>query len=74
MIGGYQGRILGWALWAWAQGPHILGAPAKSILVVFYIKQLILFRDAFQKNPVNFGTLAQKVGGGLAAIPIFLIF
>ena len=31
-------------------------------------------RDAFKKKTVKFGTLAQKVGGGQASIPIFFIF
>ena len=35
-----------------------------------YSKKKNKFRHAFQKKTVNFGTLAQKVGGGLASIPI----
>ena len=48
--------------------------------VLTYLAQILYWtypemwiRDAFQKN-VKFGTLAQKVGGGLASIPIVLIF
>ena len=31
-------------MWAWAQGPHILGAPTKSVMFRF-LRKLMLFRN-----------------------------
>ena len=36
-------------------GPHILGAPTKSVLVRFYTRQIILFRDYRGPYVVRFG-------------------
>ena len=34
-----------------------------------HVQVQIAFRDAFKKKKVNFGTLAQKGGGGQSKIP-----